>query len=208
MQDSEGSNWTLDGDTITVFIPMRWKRRGGRKVIIAPDGGDAWVPAKLRPDETLVRALARAHRWNRMLEAGRYRSITEIAAAEKIDRSFVSRLLDLTLLAPAIQEAILEGRPAKGMQLDELMGTVPSEWEEQPLRAGHSTTFVCASCSLTCIYARYTHAKFSWPSAGNRIVFRWNVFTQRWKLCTSLRPVAPKFLVPLHRGGDGLMLAA
>jgi hypothetical protein len=93
---------------------MTWKRRGGQKVIIAPDGGDAWAPTKARPDETLIRALARAHRWNRMLEAGRYRSAQEIADAEKIGRSFVSRLLRLTLLVPDIQEAILEGRQARG----------------------------------------------------------------------------------------------
>jgi hypothetical protein len=65
-----GTNWTLDGETITVFIPMTWKRRGGQKVIIAPDSGDAWAPTKARPDETLIRALARAHRWNRMLDKG------------------------------------------------------------------------------------------------------------------------------------------
>jgi hypothetical protein len=126
-----GTNWTLHGDTITVFIPMTWKRRGGQKVIIAPNGGDAWAPTKARPDETLVRALARAHRWKRMLEAGRCRSIAEIAEAEKIGRSFVSRLLNLTLLVPDIQEAILDGRQPKGMQLEELTRAVPSAWEEQ-----------------------------------------------------------------------------
>jgi hypothetical protein len=63
-----GHDWDFDGRTITVQIPITWKRRGGQKVIIAPDGGDAWVPAKPRPDETLIRALARAHRWKRMLE--------------------------------------------------------------------------------------------------------------------------------------------
>jgi hypothetical protein len=126
-----GTNWRLDGNTLTVFIPMMWKRRGGQKVIIAPDGGDAWAPAKSRPDETLIRALARAHRWNRMLEAGRYRSAQEIADAEKIGRSFVSRLLRLTLLAPDIQEAILEGRQPKGMQLEELTWAMPAEWGEQ-----------------------------------------------------------------------------
>jgi hypothetical protein len=89
---------------------MTWKRRGGQKVIIAPDGSDAWAPAKARPDERLIRALAPAHRWNRMLDAGKCRSIAQIAEAGKIDRSFVSRLLRLTLLAPDIQEAILEGR--------------------------------------------------------------------------------------------------
>jgi hypothetical protein len=64
---------------------------------------------------------ARAHRWNRMLEAGRYRSAQEIADAEKIGRSFVSRLLRLTLLAPDIQEAILEGRQARGMMLEKMV---------------------------------------------------------------------------------------
>ena len=81
--------------------------------MIAPDGGDA-SPAKLRPDDTLIRALARAHRWKRMLEDGRYGSAGELAEAESVTRSFVNRLLRLTLLAPDIVEAILEGRPPKG----------------------------------------------------------------------------------------------
>ena len=118
---------------------MTWKRHGGQKVIVAPDGGDAWAPTKPRPDETLIRALARAHRWNRMLEQGRYRSIAEIAEAEKIDRSFVSRLLQLTLLASDIQEAILEGRQPKGMQLEELTRARPGAWGEQQV-LGRSTS--------------------------------------------------------------------
>ena len=65
-----------------------------------------------------------------MLEEGRYRSAVEIAEAEKVTRSFVNRLLRLTLLAPDIQEAILDGRQTKGMQL-ELTGAIPSEWEKQ-----------------------------------------------------------------------------
>ena len=71
-----------------------------------------------------------------MLEAGTCRSIAEIADAEKIGRSFVSRLLRLTLLAPDIQEAILEGRQAKGMQLEDLTRVMPEEWEEQRQLAG------------------------------------------------------------------------
>jgi hypothetical protein len=55
-----GNNREFDGTTITVHIPMTWKRHGGRKVIIAPDGGDAWAPAKLRPDGAMIRALVRA----------------------------------------------------------------------------------------------------------------------------------------------------
>jgi hypothetical protein len=132
--ETAGDNWRLDGDTITVSIPMAWKRRGGRKVIIAPDGGDAWAPAKPRPDETLIRALARAHRWKWMLEDTAYRSAAEIAEAEKVTRSFVNRMLRLTLLAPNIQEAIIDGRQPKGMQLEELTGLMPSGWDEQRQR--------------------------------------------------------------------------
>jgi hypothetical protein len=74
----------------------------------------------------LIRKLARAHRWKRMLEEGRYHSTAGIAEAGKFDRSFVSRLLQLTLLAPDIQEAIIDGRQAKGMQLQ-----MPRAWEGQ-----------------------------------------------------------------------------
>jgi hypothetical protein len=120
----------FDG-SITVRIPMAWKRHGGRKVIIAPDGGEAWAPAKPRPDETVIRALARAHRWKRMLEEGRYRSTGELAEAEGVTPSFVSRLLRLSLLAPDIVEAILDGRQPKAMQLEEVTRAMPSAWEKQ-----------------------------------------------------------------------------
>ena len=126
-----GDNWELDGSTIIVHIPMTWKRLGGRKAIVAPDGSDAWAPAKPRPDETLIRALARAHRWKRLLEEGNYRSAGELAKAERVTRSFVNRLLRLTLLAPDIQEAILEGRQPKGMQLQNLALAMPITWEKQ-----------------------------------------------------------------------------
>jgi hypothetical protein len=126
-----GDTWEFDGSTITVRIPMAWKRRGGRKVIIAPDGGDAWFPTKPRPNETLMRALARAHRWKRLLDEGKYRFAGELAGAEGVPRSFINRLLRLTLLAPEIVEAILDGRQPKGMQLVELTKVTPSGWEEQ-----------------------------------------------------------------------------
>ena len=100
-------------------------------MILAPDGGDAWAPAKPRPDETLIRALARAHRWKRMLEEGRYRSAAKVPETEKVTRSFVSRLLGLTLLAPDIQEAILGGRQPKGLQLEELTKPMPTGSQEQ-----------------------------------------------------------------------------
>lgn len=93
------------------------------------EGGDASSPAKLGRDVTLIRALARAHRWKRMPEEGSAgRPAGEIAEAEGITRSVANRLLRLTLLATDIQEALLEGRQPKGMQLEELTRVLPSEW--------------------------------------------------------------------------------
>ena len=94
-------------------------------------GGVAWVTAKLWPDERLIRALVRAHRWKRILEDGTFRSAGELAEAEGITRSFGNRLLRLTLLAPDIQEAIIDGRQPKGTQLEELTRTMPTGWAEQ-----------------------------------------------------------------------------
>ena len=126
--------WQFDGTTITVQIPMTFVRRGGRKAIIAPDGGDAWAPSRPRPDEALIRAIVRAHRWKRMLEHGKYRSAAELADVEGITRSFVTRLLRLTLLAPDIVEGILDGRQPKALQLGDLTQALPSGWCEQQQR--------------------------------------------------------------------------
>jgi hypothetical protein len=82
-------------------------------------------------DTTLVKAVARAFRWRRMLESGRYGTIDELAVAEKINSSYVSRLLRLTLLAPCIVEAILDGRQAEGVTLPALMEPFSVEWERQ-----------------------------------------------------------------------------
>jgi hypothetical protein len=124
-------DWQFDGTTISVRIPMTFVRRGGRKAIVAPDGGDAWAPARPRPDEALIRAVVRAHRWKRLLEKGKYSAASELAEAEGVTRSFVTRLLRLTLLAPDIVELILDGRQPKALQLEDLTRTLPSAWEKQ-----------------------------------------------------------------------------
>ena len=126
-------DWQFDGTSISIRIPMTFVRRGGRKVIVAPDGGHAWAPSRPRLDEALIRAVARAHRWRRLLEQGKYKSVSELAEAEGLTRSFVNRLLRLTLLAPDIVEAVLDGRQSKGLQLAELTKAMPSAWEEQRL---------------------------------------------------------------------------
>jgi len=126
-----GENGTFDGEIPTVHIPMTWNSRGGRKVIIVPAGSDAWVPAKPRPDETLIRAQARAHRCTRLLEEGTDRSATELAEAERITGAYITRLLKLKLLAPDIAESVLEGRQAKGITVAQLTHCIPACWRDQ-----------------------------------------------------------------------------
>jgi len=120
-----------DGDIITVRIPMEFRKRGGRKQVIAPDDTAPWVPPCARVDNTMVKALARAFRWRRLLEAGTYGTVREIAAVEKVNSSYVSRILRITLLAPDIVDAILDGRQPAGMTLALLMKPFPVDWEEQ-----------------------------------------------------------------------------
>jgi hypothetical protein len=119
----------LDGTRLVVRIPMRFRRRSGRKRIVAPDGREIAPSSKARPDGTLVKALARAHRWQRMLHSGDYGTLAELAAAERISRSYVCRVLRLTLLVPDIVERILDGRPTAG--LAQLLKPFPLEWERQ-----------------------------------------------------------------------------
>ena len=115
---------------LTVRVPLAIrKQRGGRKLVLTPGGV---VPrGGSAADTTLVKALARAFRWRRMMETGRFATINELAAAEKINSSYVSRLLRLTLLAPDIVEAVLDGRQPEGMTLPGLMEPFPVEWERQ-----------------------------------------------------------------------------
>ena len=117
---------------LTVHIPLTVRRRGGRKVVIAPDGTEApAVGAAARIDSTLVKALARAFRWRRMLETGAVATVGEIAGREKINKSYVSRVLRLTLLAPEIVEAILDGRQAPVISLPTLTEPFPVGWDQQ-----------------------------------------------------------------------------
>ena len=114
--------------SVTVVVPMTIRRRGGRKQIIGPDGApvlarqDGPGVETTSGDPTLVKALARAFRWRRMLEEGRCASIRELAATEGIDRSYVGRLLKLTLLASATVEAVLDGQVEPDATLAKLIG--------------------------------------------------------------------------------------
>jgi hypothetical protein len=105
----------LGVETLTIRIPIRLERRGGRKLIMTPEGSAA-PPPKPRRDEALIKALVRAHRWRRRIERGQAKSITDLAEQEGVTDAYVCRLLPLTCLAPDIVEAILDGRQPKGAE--------------------------------------------------------------------------------------------
>jgi hypothetical protein len=119
------------GQTLTVWVPLAIRQRGGRKQVLTPGGDPCWAPARVQVDSTLVKALARAFRWRRMLDTGRFSTIDELATAERINSSYVSRLLRLTLLAPEIIEVILVGRQPAEMTLPGLMEPFPADWAGQ-----------------------------------------------------------------------------
>lgn len=120
-------------DSVTVHVPMTFRRHGGRKRIVAPDEVEPEVRAK-QPDATLVKALARAFRWRKLLESGVHSTVEDIARSEKISASYVSRILRLTLLAPDIVEAILDGKQPAELQLGTLPEPLSNRWEEQRAR--------------------------------------------------------------------------
>src|SRR5438105_7997209 len=120
-----------DGQTLTVRVPLALRKRGGRKLIVTPEGASAWAPPRPRVDNAMVKALARSHRWKRMLESGEFATSEDLATAEKINPSYLGRVLRLNLLAPDIVEAILDGRHPPGLQLEPLFKPFPVEWEEQ-----------------------------------------------------------------------------
>ncbi len=124
---TDSATLSRDQRILTVRVPLAIRRRGGRKLVIAPDSAP-WTPPRARIDSTMVKAIARAHRWKRLLESGQYASLAELAAAEKINPSYVCRVLRLTLLAADIVEAILEGRQPPELQLDILLKPFPVEW--------------------------------------------------------------------------------
>jgi hypothetical protein len=123
--------------SITVRVPLTIRRRPGRKTVVTPVA-DGVAPVTTRADPALVKALARAFRYQRMLDQGRYGSVTEIAATERIERGYLGGLLRLTLLAPDLVEAILDGRQPNGLCLAGLAGPVPVLWGDQRVAFGET----------------------------------------------------------------------
>ena len=117
--------------SLTVHVPLIVRRRPGRKTVVTPTGAVANATMVTRADPALVKALARAFRYQRLLDEGRYASISELASAERIERGYLGSLLRLTLLAPDIVEMVLNGQQPSAVGLSCILGSLPAHWLEQ-----------------------------------------------------------------------------
>lgn len=119
-----------EAETILVQVPFTIRKYGGRKQVVMPAGIHR-VAQRPSADSTLVKALGRAFRWKRMLESGEFGTVKELAEHEKLGFSYMTRVLRLSLLAPDVVEAILEGRQPPEMKLADLLEPFPLGWDEQ-----------------------------------------------------------------------------
>ncbi|WP_265500747.1 hypothetical protein [Paracoccus beibuensis] len=114
-------------DTITVHVPFRVVKRGGRKEMEVPTD----IRARSHCDDALIKALARAFRWKKVLESGEFGTIAELARSERMAAPFLTRTMRLTQLVPDLVEGILDGSQPPSLKLEALRGTLPRAWSEQ-----------------------------------------------------------------------------
>jgi hypothetical protein len=116
-----------------MHIPMTFRSRGGKTVIVLPDGSRGIAQREATIDNTMIKVIARGFRWQRLLVSGTYTTIEDLAAAEKINPSYVSRILRVALLSPKIVQAILEGKQPTCITMKDLLQPLPLEWFEQEI---------------------------------------------------------------------------
>lgn len=124
-------NTETPAPVLQTTMAMAFRRRGGRAVIVLPDGTRAVGAPAMTIDNTMIKLVARAHRWQQQLLQGVYTSIEEMAVAEAINPSYVSRVMRLACLAPEITEAIIEGKHPAHLTAKELLAPFPMEWAGQ-----------------------------------------------------------------------------
>src|SRR4051812_32363795 len=113
MSKSAKPSKKMENGVLIVSIPIAFEQRGGRKQIVVPAGTADWQPRASRCENSLINAVAKAHHWRRLIETGKYASAAELSRSEDINESYLCRVLRLTLLAPDIIDAILDGRQPK-----------------------------------------------------------------------------------------------
>jgi hypothetical protein len=120
--------------TVTVVVPLAIRRRNGRPKIVLPDDGSRQPDATDPASATVLRAIARAWDWRRRLEAGDFNTLQDIADAEKVTLPFVSRLIRLAYLSPAVLDGIVADREGIAVTLESLAGAALQSWAKQPAR--------------------------------------------------------------------------
>ncbi len=120
-----------ESQSLTTDVPMKFRRRGGKTVMVLPDGSRAIERKDAIVDSAMVKLVARGYRWHRLLADGVHNTIEEVAAAEKISDSYVSRAMRLAFLAPVILEAILDGKQPAHLTMKDLLEPFPFEWGRQ-----------------------------------------------------------------------------
>ena len=119
------------GSSEVTTIKMTFRPRGGRTLIVRPDGSRGVVRREATIDNTMIKAITRGFRWQRLLYDGTYATIEDLAAAEKINPSYVSRILRLAYLSPVIVQAILDGKHPAWLTRRQLLAPFPTDRKEQ-----------------------------------------------------------------------------
>lgn len=125
-----------DGDAVVIDIPMSFRRRSGRKEVVLPPGAVAASAVLTVPPTPLAISLARAFRWQEMIETGAAKSNSDMARKLKVDQSYIARTIRLASLAPDIIEAILDGQEPDGLSLWSLRRDLPLLWQDQRMLLG------------------------------------------------------------------------
>lgn len=129
--NSSAINVCQENNTVVVRIPVKFYRRNGRQMVLAQNDPTGNQHADLSPNCTLIANLAKAYHWQEQLESGEYGSLEELAKANKVDRTHISRILQLTSLSPTIVEQILDGNEPFGISLRRLRKGINLVWSEQ-----------------------------------------------------------------------------
>src|SRR5262249_47311646 len=119
---------STDGRTLIVSVPIAFKQHGGSKRILTPVGAAPWSSRRAQPKSALIAALAKAHRWRRLIETGDFATTAELARSVGVNESYLCRIVRLTLLSPEIVVAILNGNQTPGVDLSRLLGPFSCEW--------------------------------------------------------------------------------
>jgi hypothetical protein len=148
MSKSVKAGTKIAGDILIVSIPVAFAQQGGRKQIVVPAGAAEWVPRANRCESSLINAIAKAHNWRWLIESGKYSSAAELSRSEGINESYLCRVLRLTLLAPDLVEAILDGRQPRTLELRRLLKPLPVDWHAQRQALGFANGAAPSQCPV------------------------------------------------------------